>query len=100
VRAEQRFHPHKFTEEYLLKLEPYWCHQWLQVSKDQLNLCIEDKHMDFNQQYCICGHHHDNNDEEYVEFRIDMTNEVVQQEASRQHEFGITTNIQVKDDEF
>jgi hypothetical protein len=56
-RAEQRFHRNEFTEEYLLKLEPC-CHQWLQVSKDELNLWIHGKDIDFDLQYYVCGYHY------------------------------------------
>jgi hypothetical protein len=73
-RAEQRFHRKEFTEEYLLKLDPY-CNQWLQVSKDELNLWIHDKDIDFDRQYYVCGYHYENeNEEQYVEFHVD-TNE-------------------------
>jgi hypothetical protein len=84
---------------YLLKLEPY-CHGWLQVLKDELNLWIDDLDVDFDPQYCICGYHYKNEyGEEYVEFHVDM-NKFIHQEASRRYKFGGTTNSQVKDEEF
>lgn len=87
------------TEAYLLKLEPN-CHWWLQVSKDQLKLWINDKDFDFDLQHYIYGHHYENeNEEQYVEFHVDA-NKFVHQLASRRYEFGGTTNIRVKDEEF
>jgi hypothetical protein len=98
-RAEQRFHRKEFTEEYLLRLEPY-CHRWLQVSKDELDLWIDDLDINFDPQYCVCGYHYENeNGEDYVEFHVD-TNDFVHQEASRRYVFGGTTSIRVKDEEF
>jgi hypothetical protein len=58
-RPEQRFHWKEFTEEYLLKLEPY-CHQCLQLSKDELNMWIHDKDIDFDPQHYVCGYHYEN----------------------------------------
>jgi hypothetical protein len=55
-RAEQQFHQKEFTDEHLLKLEPY-CHGWLRVSKDELNLWINDKDIDFDLQYYVYGFH-------------------------------------------
>jgi hypothetical protein len=98
-RAEQRFHRKEFTEEYLLKLEPY-CNRWIQVSQYEVNQWIANPDIDFDQQYFVCGHDYD--DDEGVamlEFHVD-TNEFIHKEATRRHEFGGTTSIRVKDELF
>jgi hypothetical protein len=70
-----------------------YCHRWLQVSKDELNLWIDDLDIHFDPQCCICDYHYENkNGEEYVEFHVD-TNKFVHQEAPRLYEFGKTTSI-------
>ncbi len=98
-RAEQRFHRKEFSEDYLLKLEPY-CHRWLQVTEHEVNKWIEDPGVNFDKQYVRCGHSYEDDDGwAMLEFHVD-TNEFIFEEASRRHEFGGTTSIRVKDEVF